>query len=309
MSEILRTRQLLEAGYAQDELRRLERAGHLEQVRRGAWVRPETSASEPTAEQRHRLRLRAVAAQVEPGAVLSHHSAALLHGLPIWPDDLARVHLTRSRSSGAKRRSDLEVHSATLPAEHLTVIDGLTVTTLARTVADLGRTLPFERAVAAGDRAAAHGLDFGYLDDVLRGMERWPGVRQARRVANFLDGRSETVGESVSRVRLGEQGLPSPTLQHEVYDLMGTLVARTDFAWIQHRTIGEFDGRIKYGALLGPGQRPEDVVFAEKLREDALRDLGWQVVRWVWADLERPHVLRERVLRAFARNRARHSAS
>jgi hypothetical protein len=283
--------------------------GRLAQVRRGAWIRPEAYRSEPTVEARHLLLVRAVAAQVEAGAVLSHCSAAVVHGLPVWPDALGRVHLTRSRSSGAKRRSDVEVHGATLPAEQVTVIDGLVVTSLARTVADLGRILPFEQAVAAGDRAAAQGLDFGYLDNVLHGMERWPGVRQARRVADFLDGRSESAGESVSRVRLGEQGLPIPTLQHEVYDLAGTMLGRSDFAWIKHRTVGEFDGRVKYGALLRPGQRPEDVVFAEKLREDAIRDLGWQVVRWVWADLDRPYLLRNRVLRAFARNRASRYAS
>ena len=44
-----------------------------------------------------------------------------------------------------------------------------------------------------------------------------------------------------------------------------------------------------------PGQRPEDVIFEEKLREDALRDLGSQVVRWQWRDLYRRGSLRERV--------------
>ena len=49
--------------------------------------------------------------------------------------------------------------------------------------------------------------------------------------------------------------------------------------------------------------------FAEKQREDALRDLGWQVVRWLWADLYRPGVIRDRVLRAFARaGRPHHTA-
>jgi hypothetical protein len=43
------------------------------------------------------------------------------------------------------------------------------------------------------------------------------------------------------------------------------------------------------------------VIFEEKVREDALRDLGSQVVRWLWRDLYRPGVLRERVLSAFAR--------
>jgi hypothetical protein len=43
------------------------------------------------------------------------------------------------------------------------------------------------------------------------------------------------------------------------------------------------------------------VIFDEKLHEDTLRDLGWQTVRWLWRDLYRRDVLRERVLRAFAR--------
>ena len=70
-----------------------------------------------------------------------------------------------------------------------------------------------------------------------------------------------------------------------------------------YRTIGEFDGRVKYGRLLKPGQSVEQIVDEEKLREDALRDLGWQVVRWVWRDLHRSGILRDRVLRAFARAR------
>ncbi|WP_204912841.1 hypothetical protein [Microlunatus spumicola] len=58
---------------------------------------------------------------------------------------------------------------------------------------------------------------------------------------------------------------------------------------------------MKYGRLL---RRPEDivqVVHREKVREDLLRDLGWQVVRWTWADLEHPEVIVERLLRAFRR--------
>ncbi|SDT27988.1 Transcriptional regulator, AbiEi antitoxin, Type IV TA system [Friedmanniella luteola] len=301
MSKIRLTRDLLQDGYAPDELRRMQRDGRLVHVRRGAWAAADGSPAEVTAEVRHRLQLEAVAAQVQPGAVVSHGSAAVLHGLPVWPASIERVHLTRNRSTGAKRRRDVEVHGATLPTAHVAELDGLAVTTLPRTVADLARLLPFDQAVAAGDRAAAQDLDFGHLEDVLSTMEQWPGVRQARRVADFLDGRAETAGESVSRVRIGELGLPSPIPQYEVYDAEGTMIARVDFAWPDRRTIGEFDGRVKYGALLRPGQRPEDVVFAEKLREDALRDAGWQVVRWIWADLARPLLIQQRLLRAFAR--------
>lgn len=199
MPEIRLTRQLLDDGYAPDELRRLPRDGRLVHVRRGAWATPAEEEPQGTAaEVRHRVLVEAVAAQVQPGAVLSHGSAALLHGLPVWPESIERVHLTRSRSTGAKRRRDVELHSATLPPQHVTTVDRLPVTTLPRTIADLGRLLPFDQAVAAGDRAAALGLDFGHLEDVLRSMEQWPGVRQARRVADFLDGRSESAGESAA---------------------------------------------------------------------------------------------------------------
>ena len=39
----------------------------------------------------------------------------------------------------------------------------------------------------------------------------------------------------------------------------------------------------------------------EKLREDALRDHGWQVARWTWDDLWRPNVIADRLGRAFTR--------
>ena len=63
----------------------------------------------------------------------------------------------------------------------------------------------------------------------------------------------------------------------------------------------EFDGRIKYGRLLKPGQDAGDAVRAEKRREDAIRDEDWGVVRWVWADLARPDQLAGRVRRARGR--------
>ena len=58
---------------------------------------------------------------------------------------------------------------------------------------------------------------------------------------------------------------------------------------------------MKYGRLLKPGQGVGDVLFEEKRREDALRDLGWEVVRWLWEDLGDPRRLLERLERAFVR--------
>ena len=95
--------------------------------------------------------------------------------------------------------------------------------------------------------------------------------------------------------------LPPSALQFEIRSETGLLVARTDFAWEADRLVGEFDGRITYGRLLRPGQDPGAAVFEEKLREDAIRDEGWNVVRWGWTDLRRPDRLAARVRRARER--------
>jgi hypothetical protein len=173
------------------------------------------------------------------------------------------------------------------------------VTSLARTVADLGRLLPLDQAAAAGDRALREGLRAGDLAMVLDRCRRWPGIARALLMARLLDRRSESAGESVSRIRMHEAGLPTPEPQLSVYDDRGRLVGRADFGWKEQKVLGEFDGRVKYGRLLKPGQSVEDVVYREKLREDALRDLGWRVVRWTWPDLYPGDVLVGRLQRAL----------
>ena len=132
-------------------------------------------------------------------------------------------------------------------------------------------------------------------------MAHWRGIRQARRAIEFFDGRSESPGESVSRVRIVDDGLPLPDLQIDVFGPLGNFLGRPDFLWKEQRTLGEFDGKVKYGRLVANGRTAQDVLFDEKCREDALRDLGWQIVRWIWADLYEPGVIRDRLLRAFAR--------
>jgi hypothetical protein len=233
--------------------------------------------------------------------VISHSSAAVLHGLPVWSSAVSQVHLTRNRPGGGKSRTLVRVHGARLADQDVTIIDGIAVTSLLRTVLDLCRTLPIEQAVAAGDRALAYGLVVEGLEEALDRLGRSPGVRQARRAIQLMDGRSESAGESVSRVRIVSDGLPAPEPQLVIRSPSGTFVARVDFGWEEQQTVGEFDGKVKYGRLLKPGQRIEDLVAKEKGREDAIRDLGWKVVRWIWEDLYRPGVLCDRLQRAFVR--------
>jgi len=237
--------------------------------------------------------------------VLSHGSAAVLHGLPVWPDQLTQVHITRNRAGGGRRRRYVHVHGLPLDPGDTVSVDGLMVTSLARTVVDLACCNSFARAVAVGDAALRRGLTDRVLVDQMERAGRRTGVVAARRVAAFIDRRSESPGESESRAVLQEQGVPRPELQYVVHDRHGGFVARTDFGWPELRTLGEFDGRVKYGRALRVGQDLEQVLFDEKVREDALRDCGWQVVRWTSPDLRQPQALVARLTRAFARGRMR----
>ncbi len=279
----------------------MAKAGELVRIRRGAYAA--AVASDP--EGRHRQLIAATLPRLADDACVSHQSAAVMHGLPAWADQLGRVHVIRPRRGGGRRGSLVHVHPAPLPESEVVSIGGLRVTCLSRTIADCARSMSYERAVGLGDAALRQGLDRQQLLAAIDQVRGAPGSPSARRVAGFVDGRSESMGESLSRVVLQRLRIPAPTLQLPVLDRSGLVMARADFGWEELRTLGEFDGRIKYGRLLPPGDTAGDVIYREKAREDKLRDLGWEVVRWIWSDLRTPDVIADRLQRAFARGRRR----
>ena len=126
---------------------------------------------------------------------------------------------------------------------------------------------------------------------------------QARRVAAFLDPRSESVGESFSRVRCHELGLPVPDPQFDVFDDLDLFVARTDFGWPELRTLGEFDGMSKYLRLRRKDETIEEAVIREKLREDASAISAGRSSGGSGRSCSGPQVIADRLDRAFARGR------
>ena len=300
MEPVRLTRDLYAEGFSYPEVARLRTSGELRPLRRGAYSRAPTRP--PDNRSTHRELVHATARLLaRDDAVISHMSAAALHGLPLWDSDLSTVHLTCDREGGGRRRSWNFVHVCPLRDTEIVEIDGLRVTDLARTVADLARGLSAFKAVPIGDAALRQGLDRDELAEALARCRGWRGVVRARRAVAFLDPRSESVGESCSRVRMAEVGLPAPELQTRIFDDLGYLIARTDFGWRERMTLGEFDGVGKYGPLRRADQTAEDVVIAEKDREDALRDQGFQVVRWRWDALKDPTILHRKIMRGFDR--------
>ncbi|WP_431968020.1 hypothetical protein [Nocardia sp. bgisy134] len=272
-------------GFTDRELHGLE----WRRVRRGAYLNAGRMA-ELSAEEKHLALARAVCQVSSPKAVVSHISAAMAHGLSHWDVPTHRVHLTRDRSAGARTSRQVVLHAARIEADEVVRCGGLTMTSAARTVVDLARTIPFERAVVVGDSALRLGAvtPADLLEQLGRSKGR-PGNSAARRAIASMDGRSESVGESRSRVAIRAAGLPNPELQARITTPEGTCIARVDFLFPGLGVVGEFDGLMKYRAAHRGPRTAEDVVIAEKAREDALRALGWLVVRWTWAELEAPN--------------------
>ncbi len=296
---LLRPR-LLAEGDSDADIRARRDRREVSGLRRGIYVPAGVTA---TNEQRHVATIKAAVPSLAAGSIVSHVSAAVLWGLPLWGVSLDRIHVSRRMSSGACRTAGLHVHAA---ADEITTIDvgDMAITNPARTVVDVARMVPFEQGVVTADAALRAGLvtPEELVGEVLRATGR-TGAKRARAVIGFADGRSESVGESRSRVAMHRAGLAAPELQVAIQDAAGREIARSDFGYPDLRVVGEFDGAVKYGRLLRPGETAGDVVFQEKRREDAIRDAGWIVIRWVWAELSRPEIIVARWVQAFDRAR------
>lgn len=289
------TRDLLAAGNSRKELAKLVRRHDLEHLRRGAYLQP----GELELEERHRLLLESTMAMGDGNSVVSFGSAAVVHRLPVFPAAISKVHLTRRRSAGGRKGSVVHQHVAELREADVCEVDGLPVTSMARTFVDLARTVPVGQGVAAGDQALRSGMDLSAVSGQLESAKARHGIERARRAASLLDALSESAGESVSRVLMHNAGLPAPELQVQLIDGRGRFIARPDFLWREYGVAGEFDGKIKYQKLLRPGETAADVVLREKMREERMRELGLIVIRWIWDEIYEWEELLRRLARAF----------
>ena len=242
--------------------------------------------------------MRRVAAE----AVVSHDSAALLHKtwLPGRPKGLVHVTVPGQAERWA---AGLRVHSSCLPDEFVTTIDGIRVTTLARTAMDLarGRSLPWalvaidgacrrlielERPGASRElrernvphELVAHARD--QLEDAFAVTWSWPGTRTVRQALDLADPRSESPLESWSRGWILLSGLPQPATAGPVSGASGRRYWG-DFVWAAERVIGESDGLGKYGTNEAEVRAR---LRMERERQGDLEAAGWRFVRWTYGE-------------------------
>lgn len=285
-------RDALQLGYRDRDLSRGLRSGFLARVRHGAYVSRESwTAADDLA--RHALRCRAVLLTHGDRVALSHTSAAVVHGLRLFEPDLSQVHVVRLDSGGGRQLNDVRCHEvAGMPAtaQRLHIVDGMRVTDPVDSALGAASLASVESGVVLLD--SLFDLRLGTPEQVAEAHERrksWPFSQRLQISVRLARPGSQSVGESRFRYLCFVHHLPEPQLQWHVYDAGGQLVGITDFAWPEYQTLGEFDGKLKYLQGLKPGQSPADAVFAEKKREDRLREVtGFRMIRFVWADLYSP---------------------
>lgn len=274
------------------------RAGVWVRVRRGAYTFHDIWENED-AVGRHRILSRAVMRSLGDGVALTHTSAVVEHGFAVWGTDLSRVHVTRLDGGTGRTEKDVVHHKGLCGEGDIVQVNGIAVMSPPRAVIETATLTSVESGLVTTDSALHRGaVDPEQLERAFRSMERWPHTQKVHLVLAHADAQAESPGESRSRYLFWTQGLPAPQLQFKVYDEHGNLVGVTDFAWPEHRLLGEFDGKVKYGRLLKPGEDPGEAVFREKKREDRLREVArCGMVRVIWADLSRPFDTAGRVRR------------
>lgn len=283
-------------------LRRLAERGHLHRFYRGQYV-VAARWREFTPDQQYELLVRGAALARRGSLPLSHQSAAVLWGLPIfgpWPRE---VHFLTERAAGGRSDPGIRKHAVGLDPADVTEHDGVLLTTVARTAVDLAATVDLKSAVAAVDRALA--VDrFGRMPTLTTKAEllgTWQrmlpfrGSVRARAIIDFGTHLSGSSGESGSRVNIALNGFPEPELQHPF--VVDGRDVETDFYWLGFDSVGECDGRGKYfDPVLLDGRSSAEVVYAEKVREDGIRRQVRGFTRWDTSTALNQYRLRARLL-------------
>lgn len=201
-------------------------------------------------------------------AVIAGNSAAALLGAKWVSPSLAElIHDNRRPPAG------IAVHIETLLPGEVVTVDGMPVTSPARTAFDVGRwTSSRLHAVQRLDALAnATDVKINDIEAVIAEHRGTRGLLRLRAALPLVDAGAESPQETRTRLALIGAGLPAPQTQLRVCDEYGDFVARIDMGYDDLRVGIEYDGPQHW---TDPAQRDRDID-----RHSALLDLGWTIIR------------------------------
>lgn len=282
-------------GVSRQRLRLLAKRGYLRRVIKGVYVASQVPDST-------RMRCLALALIVPEDCVVVDRHAGWLAGaeMVLAPNehiDVRPISVFRPSGMGRLRNELTDSGERNLSDEDVMEVHGVRVTKPLRTACDLGRVRWSDRAISGLDAMLRLGV-FSQAE-LISEVERFRGMRWVttlRALAPLADGRSQSPGESVLRLRWIESRLPSPEPQLEVWR-EGRLLAVLDIATGVIRYAAEYDGEEWHGA--------EEQQVHDAERRDAVRDEGWVVDAFVCDDLFGPRARPDLRLKLGAHEAAR----
>lgn len=268
LGEPFTTAEARAVGLSRKVLRRMVDRGALREPLRGVFV--DSARTDSVL-----LRVRAAAKVIPPGSVICDRTALWVHGAAIvGPDgryEAPPIDVFRLAGGARVRRPQCQGGTRTLEPDDVMELDGVLVTTPLRTALDLGRLSGRDDAFAALDALMrVGGLAVGDLSAQLPRFRGARGVRQLRQLVPWANPGAESPAESITRLRLYDEGLPAPTVQYEVRNTLGMVVYRLDLAYPELKLAVEYDGQEHHTSS---ADRAHD-----QRRRDYLRRLGWTIV-------------------------------
>ncbi len=187
------------------------------------------------------------------------------------------VHLTRMDGTFRPQRRGVRGHRMILTSADVGSVDGIPVTSAARTWLDLAAVLPFDDLVAAADHfICSQTRSFGHnriplcsLEDLRAQVERHVGtrgIRKAREALELARVGADSVPETKLRLAMGRAFLPEPVLSYVVCDPSGRELVWPDLAFPEFKVAINYDG----GHHLSAAQKESDI-----RREALLAANGW----------------------------------
>ncbi len=189
------------------------------------------------------------------------------------------------------QRAELVVHGRQLVTGDIVDVDGVPITSAPRLFIDLAALLTERELVVLGDALLRTGLaTLPELSWRVHLAARRRGVVRARDALRFVDGRAQSVPESVVRHVIVTGGLPAPVPQLSILDNFGRVVAHADLGYEEWKIVIEYEGR----------QHSEDEQFGRDIeRYSRMAADGWLVLRFSAAHLAKPYVILDRVRQAL----------
>jgi very-short-patch-repair endonuclease len=228
--------QLRSLGFTDSAARYRASTGRLHRVHAGVYAlgRPDLPA---------KGRWMAAVLACGPGAVLSHASAAALHG--IRPSAASRIDITVPRPYPITRPGTRVRRRNEPTAADITEVEGIPVTSVPRTLLDLATILSDHQLERACEQAVLEGVfDLNAISELLSRSHGVRGIRRFRRILARGDlGGNIPASELERRFRdlCANAGLPAPEINRHL--LLGDTYHQVDFLWRRERVVIEVDGR------------------------------------------------------------------